>query len=41
MECARIVADRVIILNDGKVIGEGTYDELKNSSNEEINAFFV
>jgi phospholipid/cholesterol/gamma-HCH transport system ATP-binding protein len=41
MECARIVADRVIILNDGKVIGEGTYDELKNSSDKEINAFFV
>ncbi len=41
MECARIVADRVIILNDGKVIGEGTYEELKNSDNEEINAFFV
>jgi phospholipid/cholesterol/gamma-HCH transport system ATP-binding protein len=41
MECARIVADRVIILNDGKVIGEGTYDELKNSSDNEINAFFV
>jgi phospholipid/cholesterol/gamma-HCH transport system ATP-binding protein len=40
MECARIVADRVIILNDGKVIGEGTYDELKKSSNKDINAFF-
>lgn len=41
MECARIVADRVIILKDGKVIGEGTYDELKNSGDEEINSFFV
>jgi phospholipid/cholesterol/gamma-HCH transport system ATP-binding protein len=41
MECARIVADRVIILNDGKVIGEGTYDELKNSPDKEINAFFI
>lgn len=41
MECARIVADRVIILKDGKVIGEGTYDELKNSTDEEINSFFV
>jgi phospholipid/cholesterol/gamma-HCH transport system ATP-binding protein len=41
MECARIVADRVIILNDGKIIGEGTYEELKNSPKEEINAFFV
>lgn len=41
MECARIVADRVIILNDGKVIGEGTFEELKNSPKEEINSFFV
>lgn len=41
MECARIVADRVIILKDGKVIGEGTYDELKNSGDEEISSFFV
>lgn len=41
MECARIVADRVIVLNDGKIIGEGTYDDLKNSSNEEVNAFFT
>jgi phospholipid/cholesterol/gamma-HCH transport system ATP-binding protein len=41
MECARIVADRVIILNDGKVIGEGTFEELKNSPNKEVNAFFA
>lgn len=41
MECARIVADRVIVLKDGKIIGEGTFDELKASSEEEINAFFV
>jgi len=41
MECARIVADRVIVLKDGKVIGEGTFDELKDSPDKEINAFFV
>lgn len=41
MECARIVADRVIVLKDGKIIGEGTFEELKSSSNEEINSFFV
>ncbi len=40
MECARIVSDRVVILMDGKVIGEGTFDELKNSSEKEIKAFF-
>lgn len=41
MECARIVADRVMVLKDGKIIGEGTFEELKSSSNEEINAFFI
>lgn len=41
MECARIVSDRVIILKDGKVIGEGTYEELKNSKDENINSFFI
>ena len=41
MECARIVADRVVILKDGKVIGEGTYDELKNSKDAEIHSFFI
>lgn len=40
MECARIVADRVIVLHEGKIIGEGTYDELKNSSTKEIKSFF-
>lgn len=40
MECARIVSDRVIVLSDGKIIGEGKFDELKNSSIPEIKSFF-
>ena len=40
MECARIVSDRVIVLHDGKIIGEGTYDELKNLSIPIIKDFF-
>ena len=40
MVCAGIVADRVIVLSDGIVIGEGTYDELKQSSDPEIKGFF-
>ncbi len=40
MECARIVSDRVLVLNEGKVIGVGTFDELKNSSAPEIKGFF-
>jgi phospholipid/cholesterol/gamma-HCH transport system ATP-binding protein len=40
MDCARIVSDRVLVLNEGKVIGVGTFDELKNSSAPEIKGFF-
>ncbi|MDQ3048694.1 MAG: ATP-binding cassette domain-containing protein [Bacteroidota bacterium] len=41
MECARITANRIVILKEGKFIAEGTYDELKNSEKEEIRAFFI
>lgn len=40
MLCARITADRIIILNDGKVLAEGSYQELENSSDEFISSFF-
>lgn len=41
MDCARIVSDRVIILDQGKVVAEGTYEELKNSQKENIKSFFI
>ena len=40
MECARITADRVVIMNDGEYIAEGTFDELHNSNNENVSAYF-
>ncbi len=40
MECARITSDRILILNDGKFIAEGTYDELENSKDELVRSFF-
>ncbi|MFA6086799.1 ABC transporter ATP-binding protein [Mucilaginibacter sp.] len=40
MECARITADRILIMGDGKYIAEGSFDELKNSKDELVKSFF-
>jgi phospholipid/cholesterol/gamma-HCH transport system ATP-binding protein len=40
IECARITANRVIVLKDGASVAEGTYDELEKSKDEWIRSFF-
>ncbi len=40
MNCAKLTADRIVILKDGKVNAEGTYDELEKSEDEWIRSFF-
>lgn len=40
MACAKITADRVLVLNDGVFIAEGTYDELENGPDELVRSFF-
>ena len=40
MECAKITADRVVIMNDGEYIAEGSFDELKKSDNKLVRSFF-
>jgi phospholipid/cholesterol/gamma-HCH transport system ATP-binding protein len=40
MDCARETADRVIILKDGMILAEGEVEELENSEDEWIRAFF-
>ncbi|MBS1524308.1 MAG: ATP-binding cassette domain-containing protein [Bacteroidetes bacterium] len=40
MDCARITADRVVIMHEGEYIAEGTFDELRNSDDELICSFF-
>jgi phospholipid/cholesterol/gamma-HCH transport system ATP-binding protein len=40
MECARITADRVVIMDDGTYIAEGTFESLHKSKNEIVKAFF-
>ena len=40
MDCARVISDRIIILEDGINFAEGTYTELSTSDNPRIRAFF-
>jgi phospholipid/cholesterol/gamma-HCH transport system ATP-binding protein len=38
--CAKITADRVLIIDEGKFIAEGTYEALENSEDQYIRSFF-
>jgi phospholipid/cholesterol/gamma-HCH transport system ATP-binding protein len=40
MECARITADRVVIMDDGTYIAEGSFDELNKSKDALVKSFF-
>jgi len=40
MECARLAADRVVIMSDGEYIAEGSFDELHKSNNKIVASFF-
>jgi phospholipid/cholesterol/gamma-HCH transport system ATP-binding protein len=40
MECARIAADRILIMEDGVFIAEGSFDELHKSKNKIVESFF-
>jgi len=40
MECARLTADRVVVIKDGMCDAEGTFDELKNSTDAWIRSYF-
>ncbi len=40
IKCAEITANRIMIIDGGKFIAEGTFDELKDSDDELVNSFF-
>ena len=40
MECAEITADRVVIMNDGEYVAEGSFDDIKKSKDEFVRSFF-
>jgi len=41
MACAKITADRIVMLKDGLIEAEGTYEELAASKDEWVKSFFV
>lgn len=41
MDCAKVTSDRVVILNDGVIAAEGSYDELEKSEDEGVRSFFI
>jgi phospholipid/cholesterol/gamma-HCH transport system ATP-binding protein len=40
MECARLASDRVVIMDDGQYIAEGTFDSLHKSKDKIVASFF-
>lgn len=40
IKCAEIAGDRIMVLHDGKIVGEGTFGELKKHPDEEVRLFF-
>jgi phospholipid/cholesterol/gamma-HCH transport system ATP-binding protein len=39
--CAKMTADRIVMLNDGTIAAEGTYEELEKKEDEWIKSFFA
>jgi phospholipid/cholesterol/gamma-HCH transport system ATP-binding protein len=40
MACAKLVADRIVVLKEGEFAAEGTYEELEKSDDEFVKGFF-
>ncbi len=40
MQCTKLVSSRIVLLKDGVLFKEGTYDELEKSNDEFVKGFF-
>ena len=41
MACAKLTGDRIVILKEGKIEAEGTYETLEKSNDEWVRSFFI
>jgi phospholipid/cholesterol/gamma-HCH transport system ATP-binding protein len=41
LACAKITANRIVIFKDGKILTEGTYQELEKSEDAWVKSFFI
>lgn len=41
MACAKTTGNRILILNEGEISAEGTYEELEKSKDEWVHSFFI
>jgi phospholipid/cholesterol/gamma-HCH transport system ATP-binding protein len=41
MACAKLTGDRLVILKDGKIKAQGSYEELEKSSDSWVRSFFM
>ena len=41
MECAQITSDRVVVMSGGKLVSEGTFDELHRSEDKLVKSYFI
>jgi phospholipid/cholesterol/gamma-HCH transport system ATP-binding protein len=40
LECASITADRIVVMNDGEFVAEGSFEKLKSSKDQFVRSFF-
>ncbi len=40
MACAKMTADRIVMMKEGQIVAQGTYEELEKSDDEWIKSFF-
>lgn len=41
MACAKLTGDRLVVLKNGQIVAEGTYESLENNEDEWVRSFFL